>query len=236
MGTISPFYDAKILWEWDDGYRLVEVRTHRDLKVLSKNGGGCAEQHAFLTEIADPQCEFIFVTIHDEQVGTILFCKRQDLRGKMHPQEDERKKWRVKHYGEGGMYSHIHSSFYDSFPDGVQDNLLDFEREIKTARTQFARLREQAVQIGPLRKGHPMKPELDKANKRITACMGAFEKERSRIRVCSGQQFLYRGTELFILQVSGRGTHYSGCNTRYTDKFVEFMTRESKKGVTVGTA
>ena len=233
-GKVSPFYDAELLREWGDGYKLVEVRTHRDLKILSANGGGCAEHHGFLTELANPQCDFMFVMVHDGQVGTILFCKRQDMRGEMHPQEAERTAWWKEHYGAGYMYSHLHSSYYDSFPDGMQNDIAYFERDVKRARERYERIKAHALLIGPLRKGHPLKSDVDEANKAITTCQGILDKEKIRVRVCSGQQFMYRGTELFVLQISGRGTDYSGTNTRYTDKLVDFMTGAAKE-VAVGT-
>lgn len=234
MGKVSPFHDAELLREWDDGYKLVEVRTHEDLKILSRNGGGCAEHHAFLTEIAEPQCDFMFVMVHGGEVGTILFCKRADLRGKSHPQEAERKAWWESTYGAGSMFSHLHSAYYDSFPDGIQDTLVQLEGDLRRARNRYDHLKRVAKAYGVIHKDHPMKRDIDAANKEVTACQGAVDKEKSRFRVCSGQEFFYRGTKLFVLQISGRGTDYRGSNTRYTDKFVEFMT--SEKGVAVGAA
>ena len=233
MGASSPFVDAEVLREWDDGMKLVEVRTHRDLKTLSANGGGCAEHHAFLTEIAEPQCDFMFVMIHDGQVGTILFCKRADLRGKLHPQEAERTAWWKATYG-GGMYSHLTSVYYDNFPDGLDNFVADYQRRVEDAKARYQALKAQAVKQGPLGKDHPMKRDLDIANKEITTCQGMLAKEEARQRVSPGMHFMYRDTEVFILQISGRGVDYTGSNTRYTDKLAEFV--GAGREVAVGSA
>lgn len=233
MGAVSPFKDAELLREWGDGYKLVEVRTHEDLKILSANGGGCAEHHAFLTEIAEPQCDFMFVMVHDGQVGTIMFCKNAAFRGEFHPQEAERKAWWEKTYGAGNMYAHLTSKYYDSFPDGLDNYVAYYQRAVEDAKAHYQQLKKEALKLGPLGKAHPMKRDLDAANKEITSCQGALEKEEARLRVSPGMHFQYRDKEVFILQITGRGVDYNGSNTRYTDKLAEFI---AGKEVAVGPA
>jgi hypothetical protein len=222
MGSVSPFHDADVILEWDDGYALCEVKTHEDLKILSANGGGCAEHHAFLTEIAQPQCDFMFVMVHDGQVGTIMFCKNAAFRGKFHPQEAERTAWWKATYG-GGLYSHLTSMYYDSFPDGMDNYVAYYQRLVEDAKSRYAKLKREAIKKGPLGKAHPMKADLDEANKEVTTCAGMLAKEEARLRVSPGMHFTYRDMEVFILQITGRGVDYTGSNSRYTDKLAEFV-------------
>jgi hypothetical protein len=233
VSKIAPFTDAELLREWDDGYKLVEVRTHKDLKTLSANGGGCAEHHAFLTEIAQPQCDFMFVMLHEGQVGTIMFCKNAQFRGQYHPQEAERKAWWQETYG-GGMYSHLTSVYYDTFPDGLDNYVADYQLRLERAKADYQAIKVRALVQGPIGRDHPMKADLDAANKKVTACKGELDKEMARVRVSPGMHFMYRDTEVFILQITGRGTDYTGSNTRYTDKLAEFV--QSGKEGAVGPA
>lgn len=229
--SVAPFNDAEVLREWGDGYKLVEVRTHADLKILSANGGGCAEHHAFLTEIAQPQCDYMFVMVHDGQVGTIMFCKDAEWRGKYHPQEAERTEWWEKHYGGGYMYRHLTSMYYDSFPDGLDNYIAAYQQQVEQARTRYQELKAEALKHGPLGRENPMKREVDAANKEITHCEGVLRREEARLKVSPGMHFPYRDRELFILQIVGRGIDYTGSNTRYTDKLAEFVSAGKERAV-----
>lgn len=225
MSNVAPFKDAELLREWEDGYKLVEVKTHRDLKTLSRNGGGCAEYHAFLTDMADPQGEYMFVLINNrQQVGTILFCKRAEFKGGYHPQDQEYREWIRKTYPSGG-YCHLNSNSYDydirELDWRTRYAIRYAEDNLKRAREEYFRIKELALKHGPLGKDNPMKKEVDEANRRVIACNKKLKEVELSTRVRPGMHLRYKGAELFVLQVTGRGTDYKGTDNRYIDKFLE---------------
>ena len=218
------FHHCEDLMGWGQN-RIVRITDERDLLVLTRNGGGCSRDHWPWVCVADPPCEYFFVLETEGRVSTILFCKDQRWRSKKHPQEA---KLIAKYRGTGRRIPYT-SDYYDKGweKEGPKDYYLEAaENQLRYAQQDYDRIKAYALSYGPLGKSNPHKDRVDYANKQLTHCRGALEKAKLGRRVYGGMTFFYRGVELFIVQVSGRGLDYNGSNTRHTDRILEWMEKE----------
>jgi len=229
----GPFKKAIIEREWDDGYKIIRIRTKDDLTTLSQHGGGCSSHHSFWTDVCKPVCEYFFVLMKPNgEVGPILFCKNVRWFGKKHPQEAEYDKWfREKNNGSFQVTSDLYDKHYNS-PEDFQRRaygspVASAERNLIRARERYEYCKRRALEYGPLGKDNPYKREVDDANKKIGHCQGVLDQVRLSTTVAPGDVFKYGRVDLCIIQVAGRGVDYDGSNTRYTPKLAEFIGKEN---------
>jgi len=209
--------------EWGND-RLVRITHEEDLAILSQNGGGCSREHWPWVCAVEPPCEYFFVLETGGRVSVILFCKDLRWKGKKHPQEhkllNEVRRRQIPYT----------SDYYDNSwwlgAHNKDHKLKRAEERLLVAKKEYDYQKRYALKFGPLGKDNPAKDRVDAANKYITQCKGVIDQINLGRSVDEGMEFPYRGVELFIIQIAGRGIDYHGSNTRHNNRILEWMEKE----------
>lgn len=229
MSGLANYSGARILKEWDDGYKMVRLTKPEHLRQLALEGGGCAADHAFWVCVAKPRGEFFFVLLDNSNIAkTILFCKRHDLYGQKHPQDGlPFQTW----CRNAGMRPWIYSDYYDKegayFRGMMERNARDvahYQRQYEKDRAEYESVKAEALKMGPLSREHPMKFDVDEANQNMQYTKRDYERAVERTRLQAGMVFRYNRTPVVIIEVAGRGVHYDAAKSkRYTDRVTEWL-------------
>lgn len=219
-------WDAQPLVTYPDGLFLLSLQTRGDLKQLGDYQGHCGGFHFPWVWAGS---EYFFIICHaDGTPGATVHAKDVRWVGIKHPIDEtpEFAKWRSLVWR--GSWAHIHSTYYDGMVDGqaAVEYGTRAEEEWLAAKIDYDRLKKAALKIGALGKDHPMKEVLDKANRRVSSCAEVVRAEKQARKVTRGRTFAFDGKNLVVLAVTARGFGYDGVNTKYTDKFHEFMGKE----------
>lgn len=131
-----------------------------------------------------------------------------------------------------GGREHGSSAYDGGWVRGAVPQYGDYEKDearyqLREAEYRYERIKARAVQMhGALGKDHPMKHEVDAANKQIQACKAHLATFKISERVRTGEVFRYRDVELFFVQIVGRYGVNNTPETRYSERMEEWIAEQ----------
>lgn len=200
---------AKPVYVFENGWRIIRLRTFEDLAKLGKLQQHCSGSHWPWVCLAT--VEYFYVLCNGDGVPRSTIhghaCK---WAGKSHPLDAKNLSW-------------ITSNYYGAPPSGTGYGSDNLEYNVQYHEDDVKRWRQYALAAGPLGPNNPHKYQLDNANRQLNAAKSALEKALKAADTPFGPGHVFRvpgNRHVVVMAIANRGEYGTD---KYTPMYREWL-------------
>lgn len=200
--------------EFDNGHRIIDLMTYKDLRQLGKIQNHCSGRH--IRWVVDvPISKFLVLCDATGTPSVAAHVKRKAWMNKSHPRDTEMRQLGVPREFDPDGHGCVTSYAYDYQAQGGYDynapqDAAYWEREFVYAKERYEEEKRNAIRWhGALGPNNPYKYYVDEANRYIQTCSKAIaeaQKKAPEALLNVGDMFSYKRMIWVVLGFSGRGT------------------------------